>query len=83
MLTAEYQLGQLLAASVGKLPDQPPPKSVSNEHHASSLPATLQLSGIPASAVVTGTQASAMTRSFHLDNRNIDRRNDANTAEFT
>jgi hypothetical protein len=22
-------------------------------------------------------------RSFHLDNRNIDRRNDANTAEFT
>jgi hypothetical protein len=23
------------------------------------------------------------TRSFHLDNRNIDRRNDANTAEFT
>jgi len=25
----------------------------------------------------------AMTRSFHLDNRNIDRRNDANTAEFT
>jgi hypothetical protein len=24
-----------------------------------------------------------MTRSFHLDNRNIDRRNDANTAEFT
>jgi hypothetical protein len=25
----------------------------------------------------------ATTRSFHLDNRNIDRRNDANTAEFT
>jgi hypothetical protein len=23
-----------------------------------------------------------MTRSFRLDNRNIDRRNDANTAEF-
>jgi hypothetical protein len=25
----------------------------------------------------------ATMRSFHLDNRNIDRRNDANTAEFT
>jgi len=25
----------------------------------------------------------ATTRSFHLDNRNIDRRNDADTAEFT
>jgi len=24
----------------------------------------------------------ATTRSFHLNNRNIDRRNDANTAEF-
>jgi hypothetical protein len=40
--TTEYQLGQLLAASVGKLLDQPRPKSVSNEYHASSLPATVQ-----------------------------------------
>jgi hypothetical protein len=27
-----------------------------------------------------GRRSSATTRSFHLDNRNIDRRNDANTA---
>jgi transposase len=47
LLTAKHQLGQLLAASVGKLPDQPPPKSVSNKHHTSSLPATVQPSGIP------------------------------------
>jgi hypothetical protein len=47
LLTAEYQLGQLLAASVSKLPDEPSPKGVSNEHHASSLPATVQLSENP------------------------------------
>jgi hypothetical protein len=40
LITAEYQLGQLLAASIGKLPDKPPPKGVSNEHHPSNLPAT-------------------------------------------
>ena len=72
LLTAEYQLGQLLAASVGKLPDEPPPKSVSNEHHASSLPATVQLSGIPASAVVTGhLPGPATTRRVHPDTRKI------------
>jgi hypothetical protein len=42
LLTDEYQFGQLPAASVGKLLDQPLPKSISNEHHASSLPATAQ-----------------------------------------
>ena len=40
LLAAEYQLGQLLAASTGKLPDEPSPERVSNEHHTSSLPAT-------------------------------------------
>ena len=30
-----------------------------------------------------GAERTATTRSFHLNNRNIDRRNDANTAEFT
>jgi hypothetical protein len=39
--------GQLLAASVGQLLDQPPSKSLSNEHHVSSLPATCSLAGIP------------------------------------
>jgi hypothetical protein len=83
LLVAKYQLGQLLAASVGELPDQPPPRASAPNITPASLPATAQLSGIPASAVVTGTQAPATTRSFHLDNRNIDRRNDANTAECT
>jgi hypothetical protein len=54
LLTAEHRLSQPLAASIGKLSDEPPSQSVSNEHHASSLPAAVQLSEIPASAVITG-----------------------------
>jgi hypothetical protein len=50
LLTAEDQLGQLLTASVGKLPDQPPSESVSDEHHTSSLPATAQLPEISPSS---------------------------------
>jgi hypothetical protein len=69
LLTAEYQLGQLLAASVGKLLDQPRPKGVGNEYHDSSLPPPCSFPEFPASAVVADTTGPATTRSrkIHAD----------------
>ena len=57
VLEEESRSDLLLAASVGELPDKPPPKGVSTEHHTSILPATAQFPGFPTTAVATGIPA--------------------------